>query len=130
MINDNLNISTIETYLDKIIKGKVSKNVYAGTLPNTLTDDVKDLVLIDCGNDLNDLNAYGKGVINVFLYAKPTANGRKNVSQLSKMEKAMNEVLNGANDSRYALTQLYKATEYDSALNWHFIIVALNIIIS
>lgn len=129
MINDNLNISSIETYLDGIIKGKVSKNVFAGTLPNTLADDTKDLVLIDCGNAINDLDAYGKGTINVYLYAKPTANGRKNVVQLSKMEKAMNAVLDGANDDRYALAQLYKATDYDSAINWHFIIVALNIII-
>lgn len=129
MINDNLNISSIETYLDGIIKGKVSKNVFAGTLPNTLADDTKSLVLIDCGNAINDLDAYGKGTVNVYLYAKPTANGRKNVAQLSKMEKAMNAVLDGANDDRYALAQLYKATDYDSAINWHFIIVALNIII-
>lgn len=129
MINDNLNISTIETYLDKIIKGKVSKNVFAGTLPNTIDDTVKDLVLIDCGNAINDLDAYGKGAVNVYLYAHPTANGRKNVAQLSKMEKAMNAVLDGANDNRYALAQLYKATDYDSALNWHYIIVALNLII-
>lgn len=129
MMNGNLNISSIETYLDKIIKGKVSKNVFAGTLPNTLNDDTKDLVLIDCGNAINDLSAYGKGVINVYLYSKPTANGRKNVAQLSNMEKAMNVVLDGANDDRYVLTQLYKATDYDSAINWHYIIVALNIII-
>ena len=128
-MNDNLNISSIETYLDKIIKGKVSKTVYAGTLPNTISDDTKDLVLIDCGNAVKDLSAYGKGTINVYLYAHPTANGRKNVAQLSKMEKAMNAVLDGANDDRYVLTQLYKATDYDSAINWHFIIVALNIII-
>ena len=75
------------------------------------------------------MSAYGKGTINVYLYAHPTANGRKNVAQLSKMEKAMNAVLDGANDDRYILTQLYKATDYDSAINWHFIIVALNIII-
>lgn len=128
-MNDNLNISSIETYLDKIIKGKVSKTVYAGTLPNAISDDTKDLVLIDCGNAVKDLSAYGKGTINVYLYAHPTANGRKNVAQLSKMEKAMNAVLDGANDDRYILTQLYKATDYDSAINWHFIIVALNIII-
>ena len=128
-MNDNLNISSIETYLDKIIKGKVSKTVYAGTLPNSISDDTKDLVLIDCGNAVKDLSAYGKGTINIYLYAHPTANGRKNVAQLSKMEKAMNAVLDGANDDRYILTQLYKATDYDSAINWHFIIVALNIII-
>ena len=128
-MNDNLNISSIETYLDKIIKGKVSKTVYAGTLPNTISDDTKDLVLIDCGNAVKDLSAYGKGTINVYLYAHPTANGRKNVAQLSKMEKAMNAVLDGAKDDRYILTQLYKATDYDNAINWHFIVVALNIII-
>lgn len=128
-MNNNLNISSIETYLDKIIKGKVSKTVFAGTLPNTISDDTKDLVLIDCGNAVKDLSAYGKATINVYLYAHPTANGRKNVAQLSKMEKAMNTVLDGANDDRYVLTQLYKATDYDSAINWHFIIVALNIII-
>lgn len=129
MVNDNLNISSIETYLDKIIKGKVSKNVFAGTLPNTLDDGASDLVLIDCGNAINDLSAYGKGVINIYLYAKPSANGRKNVHQLSKMEKAFNAVLDSASDERYVLSQLYKATDYDTAVNWHFIIVALNIIV-
>jgi hypothetical protein len=129
MINDNLNISSIETYLDKIVKGKVSKSVYAGTLPNTIEDDVNDLVLIDCGNAISDLNAYGKGTVNVFLYAKPTANGRKNVAQLSKMEKAMNKVIDNSADDRYMLAPLYRMSDYDSALNWHYIIVALNLII-
>lgn len=130
MMNENINISSIEAYLDGIIKGKVSKHVFAGTLPNTLTDDVKDLVLIDCGNAINDLSSHGKGTLNVFLYAKPTANGRKNVAQLSKMEKSMDGVIDETNDPRYTLTQLYKTTDYDSALNWHFVVVALNIIIS
>lgn len=129
MINDNLNISTIETYLDKIIKGKVSKNVYASTLPNTIEDSVKDLVLIDCGNAISDLDAYGKGTINVYLYSHPTANGRKNVAQLSKMEKAFATVLDTASDERYSLTQLYKTSDYDTALNWHYIVVGLNIIV-
>lgn len=129
MINDNLNISSIETYLDSIIKGRVSKNVFAGTLPNTLGDTVKDLVLIDCGNAINDLSSHGKGTLNIFLYAHPTANGRKNVAQLSKMEKAFTTVLDTASDERYSLTQLYKTSDYDTALNWHFTIVALNIII-
>lgn len=129
-MNDNLNISSIETYLDKIFKGVVSKNIFAGTLPNTLSSDIKDLVLIDCGNAINDLGAYGKGTLNVFLYASPTANGRKNVAQLSKMEKSFAKALDAAKDERYAITQLYKTSDYDSALNWHYIVIGLNIIIS
>lgn len=128
-MNDNINISSIETYLDSVIKNAVSKNVYAGTLPNTISDSVKDLVLIDCGNAINDMDAYGKGAVNVFLYAKPTANGRKNVAQMQKMEKAMNKLLETANDERYSLSQLYKSSDYDSALNWHYTVVALNIIV-
>lgn len=128
-MNDNLNISSIETYLDKIIKGKVSKTVYAGTLPNTLADDTKDLVLIDVVN-VNDLGGYGKGMVNIFLYSKPTANGRKNVTQLQKMEKAMNVLLESIDNEVYAFTRAYPTQQdYDTALNWHFIIVALNIII-
>ena len=128
-MNDNLNISSIETYLDKIIKGKVSKTVYAGTLPNAISDDTKNLVLIDCGNAINDLSSHGKGTLNIFLYAHPTANGRKNVAQLSKMEKAFATVLDTASDERYSLTQLYKTSDYDTALNWHYIVVGLNIIV-
>lgn len=128
-MNNNLNISSIETYLDKIIKGKVSKTVYAGTLPNAISDDTKDLVLIDCGNAINDLSSHGKGTLNIFLYAHPTANGRKNVAQLSKMEKAFATVLDTASDERYCLTQLYKTSDYDTALNWHYIVVGLNIIV-
>lgn len=128
MINNNFNISSVETFLDNVLKGKVSKNVYAGTLPNTIDDSVKDIVLIDCGV-ANDLAAYGKGVINIFLLAKPTANGRKNVALMQKMEKSFNDAFDNINDERYSLTQLYRTADYDTALNWHYTVIALNIII-
>lgn len=128
MMNNNFNISSVETFLDGAFKGKVSKNVFAGTLPNTIDDSVKDLVLIDCGVT-KDLEAYGKGTINIFLFAKPTANGRKNVALMQKMEKSFNDVLDNINDERYSLTQLYRTADYDTALNWHYTIIALNLII-
>lgn len=129
MINDNLNISSIETYLDRILKGKVSKNVFAGTLPNTLSDDTKDLVLIDVVS-INDRGSYGKGMVNIFLYSKPTENGRKNVAQLQKMEKSMNVLLESIDSDVYTFTRAYPSTQdYDSSLNWHYIVVGLNIIV-
>lgn len=129
MINDNLNISSIETYLDSIIKGKVSTRSFAvapsvfGSVP------ANTFLLIDCGNAINDLSSHGKGTLNIYLYAHPSANGRKNVAQLSKMEKAFAVVLDEASDERYSLTQLYKTSDYDTALNWHYIVVGLNIIV-
>lgn len=128
-MNDNANISAIETYLDKILKGKVSKNVYAGTLPNTLPEGLTDCVLIDCGNAISDYNAYAKGIVNIFLYAQPTSNGRKNVALLSQLERKLNQVLEYNVDPTYVLTTLYRDSDYDTNYNMHYIIVAVNLII-
>lgn len=129
MTDDRFNISSVETYLDKILKGRVSKNMYAGTLPNTLPEEMADCVLIDCGGAINDHGPYSKGVVNIFLYAQPTSNGRKNVAALSRMEKAINKVLDDAGDETYVLTQLYRDSDYDTNYNMHYIIVAVNLLI-
>ena len=49
MNKDTLNISKIETYLNSIIDNVVSKNTYAGTLPDIIKSDWADMCLIDCG---------------------------------------------------------------------------------
>ena len=132
MINDYINISAIETHLDTVIRAKVLKQCYAGTLPSTLKEDVKKYVVIDCGNAINDLHAYGKGIINIYLYAKPSA-GTKNVYALSKMEadfmKALRE--DAFDDEHYSVARelAYQDTGYDSTYGMHFIIKAIHLII-
>jgi hypothetical protein len=129
MSNRNANISKIETYLDSILKGKVSDLCYAGTLPSTLNTNATDMVLIDCGMAVNDYNSHCKGAVNIFLYAKPTSTGRKNVTLLSKMEKAFDEVLDNQESEIYKISELYRMSDYDTVYNMHYIIIAINLII-
>lgn len=63
MNKDNINISKIETYLNSIIDNVVSQNTYAGTLPDVTKSDWTDMVLIDCNSAIQDMNAYGRGVV-------------------------------------------------------------------
>ena len=75
-----INISKIESYLHSIIDNVVSDNTYVGTPPETIKESWQDMCVIDLGAAINDMDAYGKGVVLVWLYARPLANGAKNVA--------------------------------------------------
>jgi hypothetical protein len=98
MRKDNINISEIETYLHSIIDNVVSDNTYVGTPPETLKESWNDICVIDVGPSIRDMDAYGKGVVLVWLYARPLANGAKNVAKMSELETKLNEVIKNAHD--------------------------------
>lgn len=129
MDKDNLNISKIETYLHSIMDGVVSENTYVGTLPDTIQSAWNDMCLIDAGTAIRDMDAYGKGVVLVWLYARPLASGAKNVARMSALESALNEVIRGANDSIYHINRRNTYTDYDSVRKWHCNIVEINLMI-
>lgn len=129
MDSNYLNISKIETYIVGIIDNVVSDNTFAGTLPTTINAAWSDMVLVDCVNAIGDLDALGKGVVLVWLYAKPRADGTKNVALMSKLEKKLNDVINAANDHHYIISRRDTYSEYDEARKWHCNIVELNITI-
>lgn len=133
MKSDDINISSIETHLDKVIREKICKQCYAGTLPATLSEKITSYVVIDCGNAINDLHAYGRGIVNIYLYAKTIGNGAKNVATLSKLEKAFNAVMksDGFDSEHYSVPRefVYQDSDYDNTYNMHFIIKAIQIII-
>ena len=126
---EKLNISNIETYLHSIMDGIVSENTYAGTLPDTMKSEWNDMCLIDCGNKLHDLDAYGQGTILIWLYARPRSNGTKNVSTMSKLEENLNYVIKNASNSNYVITRGLTYSDYDATRQWHCNIVELNILI-
>lgn len=127
MIKSELNISKIETYLYSIVDNKVSANTYVGSLPDTTESSWEDMCLIDLGVPLKDLDAYGEGVVLVWLYARPLANGAKNVAKMSELESKLNEVIKGANDSAYHINRRATYSDYDGNRRWHCNIVELNI---
>lgn len=129
MIKDSLNISKIETYLYSIMDNKVSDNTYVGSLPNTIEESWDDMCLIDVSSQIRDMNAYGRGVVLVWLYARPLASGAKNVAQMSVLESKLNEVIEQANDSTYHINRRNTYSDYDSNRKWHCNIVELNVTI-
>ena len=101
-----LNISTIETFFNELLDEKVSSNTFFTTVPTNIDTTWSDLVVIDCANSIQDLNAYGVGTVLVWLYAKPFSNGRKNVAVMSKLEKALNEALENNKNASYTVSKI------------------------
>ena len=122
-----MNISRIETYLHGIIDNKVSKNTYAGTLPDTIKSDWNDMVLVDCANRVSDMNAYGEAIVLIWLYARPFEDGSKNVAMMEELETKLNEVIENANDKIYVINRRNTYSDYDSERQWHCNIVELNV---
>lgn len=130
MDKNNLNISKIETYLYGIMDNVVSDNTYAGTLPDTIKSTWTDMCLIDCDTSIRDFDAYGKGIILIWLYARPRADGSKNTTMMSKLEQRLNDVLSKASNKDYQINRRNVYTDYDSERKWHCNIVELNVIIN
>lgn len=129
MNSSAINISKIESYLHGIMDNVVSDNTYVGTPPETIKESWQDMCVIDLGAAINDMDAYGKGVVLVWLYARPLANGAKNVAKMSEMETKLNEVIESAHNSTYRLNRKAIYTDYDSNRKWHCNIVELNLTI-
>lgn len=132
MNNDYINISSILTHLNSVIEKEVCSRCYVGTLKSTLVQGAKDMVVIDCGNTIRDYHAYGKGVINIYMYAQPT-NGLMNVQVLSELEKkflkAMRE--NKFDTEYYSVPNeiMLSGQGYDTTYNMHYYIKAIRILI-
>jgi hypothetical protein len=125
-------ISQIESYLADKLK-VVSDYVYAGTLPSTLPTTLKKgqygFVVVDCATAIYDLDAYSRGMVNIFMYAQPTSSGRKNVNALYQLEKSYESFLADSDNDFYSITESYRTTDYDSTYGLHYIISAINLIV-
>lgn len=126
---NNINISKIETYLHSIIDNVVSDNTYVGTPPETIKEDWQDMCVIDLGSNIIDRSAYGRGVVLVWLYARPLASGAKNVAKMSELETKLNEVIESAHNSAYRISRRATYSDYDTTRKWHCNIVELNLTI-
>ena len=129
MDKNTLNISKIETYLYSIIDNVVSDNTYVGIPPETINDSWTDMCTITVGPNIRDYDAYGNGVVLVWLYARPLANGAKNVAKMSELETKLNKVIKDARHSSYRINRRATYSDYDSLRKWHCNIVELNITI-
>lgn len=129
---NKINISKIETFLYEKIDNVVSKNTFVGSkVPDktAIPTDWNDIVLIDIPNGVRDFDAYGKGTVLVYLFARPQESGRKNVAVLSKMEASLNEVINTSSNDTYLLKRRLTFTGYDMNIDWHYNVVEITLTI-
>jgi hypothetical protein len=110
----------------------VSKNTFVGSkVPDktAIPTDWNDIVLIDIPNGVRDFDAYGKGTVLVYLFARPMESGRKNVAVLSKMEASLNEVINTSSNNTYLLKRRLTFTGYDMNIDWHYNVIEITLTI-
>lgn len=132
MDSNKINISKIETFLYEKIDNVVSKNTFVGSkVPDktAIPTDWNDIVLIDTPNGVRDFDAYGKGTVLVYLFARPMESGRKNVAVLSKMEASLNEVINTSSNDTYLLKRRLTFTGYDMNIDWHYNVIEITLTI-
>lgn len=129
-LNRYANTSKVEEYLYSILNGAVSDQTFAGTLPSSIDSSWNDMVLIDCDLPMTDYGPYSSATVYVFLYARPNANGSKNVPLLAQMEDKLCDVLDSIYDDHYSVERLSNGADYDTTLQWHRNFVYFNLIIT
>lgn len=122
MDKNNLNISKIETYLNSIVDNVVSNNTFFTALPDpsiVKSSTWTDMVLIDFPIGIKDLEAYGRGEVDIVLYARPLESGKKNVATMSQLETKLNEAIAKADSKNYQLVRDDARSLYDTDIDWH-----------
>lgn len=126
---DLKNISKIETFFNTLLDNKVSNNTFFTDLPPTINQEWNDMVVVDCGNAISDMNAYGNGNVLIWLYAKPMSTGAKNVKILSQMETRLNECISSNTDKHYNISRAESYSDYDEQRNLFVNIIVLKLVI-
>ena len=129
-LNRYANTSMVEEYLYSILNGAVSDHTFAGTLPSAIGNEWNDMVLIDCDLPMTDYGTYSAATVYIFLYARPNADGSKNVPLLYDMENSLCDVLDSIHHDHYSVDRLSNGADYDTAINWHRNFVYFNLIIT
>lgn len=129
-LNRRANTSMVEEYLYGILNGAVSDHTFAGTLPSAIGNEWDDMVLIDCDLPMMDYDTYSSATVYIFLYARPNADGTKNVRKLYDMENALCDVLDSVNDVYYKVHRLSNGSDYDTSIGWHRNFVYFSLIIN
>lgn len=124
-----MNISKVETFFDTLLRGKVSENVFFTNLPSAIKQEWSDMVLVDIPNAISNMNAYGSGIVLVYLYAIPKHAGAKDVPKLSRMEQTLNECIKNSNDGHYRISIIGNYSDYDGQRNLFCNIVEINLTI-
>ena len=122
-------VSRVEDFVYRLVKGVgISDNIFVSTLPVTIKSTWANMVLVDVGKGDN-LNAYRKFSVNVYLYAKGQGDLQtKNVKVIDAMEQKLLDAVAGSSDEHYKPSVNWSDSDYDSTRNLHFNVVNLTVL--
>lgn len=122
-------VSRVEDFVYRLVKGVgISDNIFVSTLPITIKSTWANMVLVDVGKGDN-LNAYRKFSVNVYLYAKGQGDLQtKNVKVIDAMEQKLLNAVAGSSDEHYKPSVNWSDSDYDSTRNLHFNVVNLTVL--
>ena len=122
-------VSRVEDFVYRLVKGVgISDNIFVSTLPVTIKSTWANMVLVDVGKGDN-LNAYRKFSVNVYLYAKGQGDLQtKNVKVIDAMEQKLLDAVANSNDEHYMPSVNWSDSDYDSTRNLHFNVVNLTVL--
>ena len=126
-------LSNIESAMWRIVKNTVSANVYVSGKPLTLSDSIKDFVIVSAGGNMTEYTDFGngsnkRGNVTFELFARDRATGEPDSSKLSDMEEKLVEAIgNGVTSNGYFnYRSSYSSPRLDS--DWHSKIYVYEII--
>ena len=121
-------VSRVEDFVYRLVKGVgISDNIFVSTLPVTIKSTWANMVLVDVGKGEN-LNAYRKFSVNVYLYAKGQGDLQtKSVKVIDAMEQKLLDAVAKSNDEHYKPSVNWSDSDYDSTRNLHFNVVNLTV---
>ena len=95
MVNKNYSTERIEDTLWDLCRNiaRVSDKVFVGKRPDSAESPMESFVVVTALTAMRDLEAYGRGVVRIAMYAKDLQGGTKNSPALKKMGDAIMEYL-------------------------------------
>lgn len=127
---DRANISSIETFFDGLLRGKLTNNLFFNELPVSVGKNWKEMVVVDCGNPMRDKDAIVEGTVLIMLYAKQNPYGHKDVKTLQKLEKKLNELILENEDEHYHISRRGSYSNYNAVNDIFFNVIQINLLIS
>lgn len=124
-----MTISSIETFFDSLLRGKLTKNLFFGELPTNIVKSWKDVVVVDCGNPIRNKDAFSQGTILVYLYVRQNSQGVKDVKTMQMLECKLNELIDNNSDPYYKTTIVGNYTNYNAVNDLYFTIIQINLVV-
>lgn len=122
-------ISRIEDFFYTLLYKTVSNNVFPSNLPISIKAEWDDIIVIDAGSAIRDMDAFGYGTVLVYLYTKPIENGVKDVVLMDDLETKLLDCVENAVHAHYIIRKGISYADYDEGRNLHCNIYEINLTI-